>query len=583
MDTLIDLLAQRIADRPERAAYTLLDEHLTTVDSVTYQELDRRARLVASRLLRHEPGGRVLIVVGHGIDFLTGFFGCLYAGLVAVPVPAAEPAQLSRLLAVAQDAAPVAVISSVSTTAGLRDLCARTPDLAAADHLVLEHTDERPDPFEPRPIAPSDTAYLQYTSGSTSTPKGVMVSQRNLLAQAEDIRRTWSYDDDSVSVCWMPYFHDYGLVEGLIQPLWSGIPSYLMTPMSFLKSPAAWLRAISEFGATHSSGAAFAYDYCLKRVGDRQTEGLDLSRWRCTSIGAERVQERVLDAFTERFGHFGFRRETFRPAYGLAEFTLMATSHRPGEEIRVLPADAVGVTPWPLVGCGPATGGTRVLITDPDTRTPREDGTVGEIWLAGDCKTLGYWNRPEATQDTFHALPAGSAPGEHPEGGYLRTGDLGFLRDGELFITGRLKELVIVQGVNHYPEDIEHAVREVSPLFAGLRGAAFAIEETTDPVGTERLVVVHEIAKGTLPEAEVAELAARIRQTVTQHCGIDPHTLVLVRRGSIPKTTSGKVQRGACRESWLAGDLPVVGQWTRTGTPDEDTAEPRRPGRAELR
>lgn len=341
-------------------------------------------------------------------------------------------------------------------------------------------------------------------------------------------------------------------------PLYNGIPTFAFTPMTYIKSPVSWLRAISDLGATNSSGPVFAYDYCIKRVTDQQLDGLDLSRWRSAGISAERVHDRTLRAFAHRFGPVGFHAEAFCPGYGLAENTLMATARPHGEAVRVLPPEAVpgstSSTKWPLVSSG-APVGTRVLVVDPSTRRICPPGAVGEVWLSGPSVALGYWNRPAETEETFAAKPAG--PAEDEAARFLRTGDLGMMRDGELFITGRLKELIIVQGANHYPEDLERTVHDTSPVFAGLRGAAFAADDDA----VERLVVVHEVNRAKLADEVVAEIALTVRQAVTERNGIDLSELVLVPRGSIPKTTSGKVQRRICQAQWADGSLKVIGSW----------------------
>ncbi|MEA5360343.1 SDR family NAD(P)-dependent oxidoreductase [Amycolatopsis sp., V23-08] len=589
--SLVDLLAHRVAEAPGRQAYTMVDDELREFDALTYATLDSRARALAARLSAHEPGARVLVLVPHGLDFLVGLFACVYSGLIAIPAPAPEPAQwkqqLPRLRAIGEDARPAVVVSAEQNTEVVLRACAEVPSLAGAEHLVLGRDDAGEERAPLRLADPGEAAYLQYTSGSTASPKGVMISQRNLLVQAELIRGSWDYGPDCLSVGWMPYFHDYGLIEGLIQPLYAGLPTVMMTPMTFLKSPAAWLRAVSRFKATHSAGPVFAYDYAVKRVQDRHLAELDLSGWLNASIGAERVHERTLTSFTERFAPAGFRRDAFRPSFGLAEYTLMATTRPLGDRATILPARAPGAgtvdgaryeSPWPLVGCGHPALDTQLRVVDPATRRECAPGEVGEIWLAGASAALGYWNRPRETAETFEA----TLDGDESDQRYLRTGDLGLLHDGELFVTGRLKELVIVQGVNHHPEDIERAAATADPGFAGLRGAAFATETLSED-GTERVVLVHETNARALSPEKLDELAATVRAVVSAHCGVDVHALVLVRRGGVPKTTSGKVQRTACRRQWLDGSLGVVAEWRRRDVAPPAAAIEARPDAARLR
>lgn len=530
-------------------------------------------------------------MVPNNLDFAVAFLGCLYAGIIAVPLPSPEANNgkhtARRLSAVAGDAAPAVVISAGANAQAVSAWCAEVDALVGCEHLVLAPDDDSSPLTELRSAPPGETAYLQYTSGSTSTPRGVMVSQANVVAQSRLMQQVWQYTSDSVSVSWMPYFHDYGLLEGVLQPLYSGMQSYVMTPTMFTRSPATWLKAISTFRATHSAGAAFAFDYCVKRVTDRQLEGLDLSSLRVVSLGAERIHERTLRTFTERFASVGFRGDAFFPGYGLAEYTLMASSRPSGAPVMVLPPASVSTSTaahrWPLVSCGAPAADTRILIVDPDTSRVCPPDTVGEVWLSGASKTLGYWNRPEETAEVFHAVPtAGDDIGDGADGTtldgtdrYLRTGDLAFMHEGELFVTGRRKELIIVHGVNHYPEDIESTVQDASELFAGLRGAAFA----ADSDGEERLVVVHEISSGSLAPEQVAAVGTQVLQAIVENHGIDLHELVLVRRGAVPRTTSGKVQRSACSQLWAEGSLNPVATWparrkeTVEGIPADDGAE----------
>jgi acyl transferase domain-containing protein/acyl-CoA synthetase (AMP-forming)/AMP-acid ligase II len=575
--SVVDLLARRAREYPQRRAYILLNEAAEQAEALTYEQLDRRARQVAARLVDYEPGSRALLMVPHALDFLVGFFGCLYADVIAVPLPSPETAQLKRSLprlqSAAADAAPSLIISARANAEQVLLACREVAALGSSDHLVLGRDDRGGPLGHRRHGGAADIAYLQYTSGSTAAPKGVMVTHANVLRQSAVLDEAWPLGPGDACVSWMPYFHDFGLLAGLIHPLYAAVPSYLMTPTTFLRSPASWLRAISVFGATHSSAPVFAYDYCVKRVTDRQLEGLDLSRWRVAGIGAERVQARTLAAFAERFAAAGLREEVFYPGYGLAEYTLMATSRRPGTAVTVLPprtaAQGSGepgsyASPWPLVGCGHPVADTQVLIVDPETRLACPADTVGEIWLGGASTARGYWNRARQSAETFQARLAddrhsGGPAAADDQRTFLRTGDLGLLHHGELLVTGRLKELIIVQGVNHYPEDIERAVLEGSPGFEGLRGAAFAV----DAGGTEGVVVVQETRTWPRSPAQLSHLVADLRRAVSENCGVDLHAFALVRRGSLPKTTSGKVQRRACRDEWLAGTLKTVGQWRK--------------------
>jgi acyl transferase domain-containing protein/acyl-CoA synthetase (AMP-forming)/AMP-acid ligase II/acyl carrier protein len=407
-----------------------------------------------------------------------------------------------------------------------------------------------------------DLAYLQYTSGSTSTPKGVMVSHGNLMHNSECLRRLYAWTSDSVCATWMPYFHDFGLVEGLVQPLYAGVPCYVLSPLTLLKRPLRWLETISKYGVTHSSGPNFAFDHCVRKIRPEQCLHLDLSRWRVATIGAEPVRPETLDRFAEAFGPCGFRRETFRPAFGLAEATLAVTLRPPEQPLvflrvnkaaleqgRVAPAGQEGACV--LTGCGTSLPDTEVVIVDPETRIPCEPDRVGEIWARNPSVALGYWCRPEESEEVFRARLADG------EGPFLRTGDLGFSWQGVLFVTGRLKDLIIIRGQNHYPQDIEWSVGNSHPALRPGGGAAFSV----DVGGQERLVVVQEVTKDHR-DHDRDEVVSAIRQAIAEQHDLRVHAVVLVR--SIPKTSSGKIQRRACRAAFLAGELGPVAEWRDT-------------------
>jgi len=401
-------------------------------------------------------------------------------------------------------------------------------------------------------------AYIIYTSGSTGRPKGVMVTHGNLMANLRDLCGGWEHTADSVPVSWLPFFHDMGLIYGMLAPVYAGSPAYFMAPLAFLQSPVRWLRAFSHYRGTHAAAPNFAYDLCVRKVRERDREGLDLGSWRVAVNGAEPVRADTLDRFVEAFGPLGFRRRTFCPGYGLAEPTLtvpatpaadepvsLAVRADALEQNRVAEAGAEDDGARTLVGCGDSVIDTRVAIVRPDERTRCDDDEIGEIWVAGATVAAGYWNRPEATGETFGAR---LATGEGP---FLRTGDLGFVRDGHLYVTGRRKDVIIIRGQNHYPQDIEKTVEECHPAMrAPGCGAAFPV----DVGGEERLVVVQEIDRKArdVDEEDVVEC---VREAVSRNHELQAHDVVLLRPGGVLKTSSGKVQRRACREAYLDGTL----------------------------
>jgi len=408
-------------------------------------------------------------------------------------------------------------------------------------------------------------AFLQYTSGSTGTPKGVMVSHGNLLFNSADIDRGCEYTSESVVVTWLPTFHDMGLIYGVIQPLYKGIPCYMMAPTSFLQQPIRWLEAISRYKATHSCAPNFAYQLCVDKVTREQLATLDLSSWCIAFNGAEPVRADVLKRFAEVLKPCGFNLRTFCPAYGLAEATLKVTATRAKDlptfytvqsealrQNRVVEAQEQEPGSLTLVGCGYTEIDTKIAIVHPESLATCPPGEVGEIWVSGSTVAQGYWMRDQASEQTFGAHLANA--GEEP---FLRTGDLGFLLDGELFVTGRIKDMIIIRGQNHYPQDIELTVQKSHSALRPNCGAAFSVEVE----GVERLVIAQEVERSYLRQLDVDEVVKAIRQAVSEQHQLQVYAVVLLKTASIPKTSSGKIQRHACRDGFLNGSLDVVGDW----------------------
>jgi acyl-CoA synthetase (AMP-forming)/AMP-acid ligase II len=580
METLVDLLRERAAGQGDRLAFVFLEDGAVETQRITYAELDERARAVAARLQETAAAGeRALVIYPAGLDFLVGLFGCLYAGLIGIPTPPPEASRLKRTKPRLQSIAHDARASWVLTTESIRAL------LEPADQSVFVTrpprwlTTEGIDrggalAWRAPHLSGEGLAYLQYTSGSTAEPKGVMIDHRSLLFYAAQLHKVCRYTPESVTVSWLPNFHDYGLVQALLEPLYSATPSYLMSPFAFVKRPAAWLRAITRYRATHSQAPNFAYDLCARRIGPEQCEGLDLSSWRAAGNAAELINPKVLDAFTAKFGPYGFRRSAFCPGYGLAESILIVSSSPEGEDpvIVHLQAEALeehriveaGHGPGPdraVVGCGRIFPTTRMVIVDPDTRRRCAPDEVGEIWVEDPAVTQGYWGRPEETRRTFRATIA-----ETGEGPFLRTGDLGFLRDGEIFVVGRIKDLIIIRGTNHHPQDIEWTVQAAHPVLRPENGAAFSVLLG----GEEKLVVVQEVELAHTEVLRVDEIGRIIRGEVAESHDLNVFALLLLRRGSLPKTASGKLQRQACRRFFTHGGSQILGWWV---APTQDSAE----------
>jgi len=564
---LADLVDVRASENPGGLAYAFLAGN-NAMTQWTYADLHRQVGRVLSALEgAGVEGAPALLVYPQGLDFLAAFFACLSRNVVAVPVPAPESYNLlravPRLRAVAEDSGAGLVL----TTRKLLELS------ATAGHQVWNlgslpciATDELPDEAVPgherRSTRADGPAYLQYTSGSTSSPTGVMLTHANLMHHLGTLHGACGYGN-GVTVTWMPHFHDYGLVQGLLQPFFSGDPCYFMSPLSFMKRPSQWLHAISRFEGTHSQAPNFAYDHCVRRVRPEETAGLNLSTWKAAGNAAEPINPDVLEAFIQAFGPHGFRRESFSPAYGLAEATLLVSSTPLGagpmvvrldaeamESARISPArDGQGVRR--TVSCGVPLPGTRVAIVDPSSLRRMGDNRIGEIWVSDTAVAAGYWNQPARTGETFRAFLADTG-----EGPWLRTGDLGFMLDGNLYVSGRLKDLIIIRGANFAPQDIEWVAQCSHPALERTEAAAFGLEVN----GEEQLILIQELSRkdGGADGLDLEEVAISVREAIAQEFDVRTHTVALVRRGAVLKTSSGKIQRRACRQALLTGAMPTM-------------------------
>ncbi|MGW7290871.1 fatty acyl-AMP ligase [Streptomyces xiamenensis] len=582
--TLVDMCRTRAAEEPERVYFSFLENGVEESASLTPAQVDLRARAIAVELLRlAEPGDRVLLNYGPGLDFVPAFFGALYAGMIAVPIPPVEigrdGARTDRLDAVLTSSRPAVFLSTTGVLAKL----AGSEQVARALEGVVRLATDTVDPaaasgWRAPDIDRETVAYLQYSSGSTGLPKGVMLTHANVLDNLALIHTNGARGDLEEGqqpppvVLWLPLFHDMGLVNAVFQPLFAGFEATLMPPLAFVQHPFNWLRAISDRGDAISVAPNFAYELCVRRIGPEQIAKLDLSGWRLAAVGAEPVRPETLERFSEKFAPAGFRRETFFPCYGLAESTVMVSGGPAPEEpvIRSFDADALvagrvrpaagGARARQLVGCGQIQPSLTLRVVNPATGEPCADDEIGEVYVSGYSVGSGYWDAPAITEETFRArLP------QDPELVFLRTGDLGFLYDGQLFITGRRKDVIILDGLNYYPHDIEAAVSRSHPALREDRCAAFSVDDG----GKEKLVVLVEIQRrnpvlrGPVAEdAEVprgavraAEIEAAVRRAVTAEHGVRVSEVGLLRPGVLPYTSSAKIKRAECRERWSAGSF----------------------------
>jgi acyl-CoA synthetase (AMP-forming)/AMP-acid ligase II len=554
-ETLGELLAFRARENAAQTVYRFLPDGERESHSLTFARLDLEVRALASRLAEHAaPGERALILAPDSGDFIRAFLACQYAGVIAVPIYPPMPFDARRgtanLRAIAQDCAPRVVLFA-GPDGYERFIRDNSPELAALTWIGAGEAGKDRTGFRPVPADPAGISFLQYTSGSTASPKGVMVSHRALLAQERLLHEIGGFSQDSIIVSWLPLFHDMGLIGNVLLALYAGCQAVLMPPLTFVQQPVRWLRAISTYRATVSGGPNFAYELCVRRVPEQERQGLDLSSLRVAFNGAEPVRASTLEAFTAAYAPHGLDPRALYPCYGLAEVTLMATGSPVGGGPVMLDAHLGELQEGRLVtggghrivGSGRPGPRRRLEIVDPETCLPVRPGHVGEIWVAGPDVTDGYWGRPQETAEVFGARLADTF-----EGPFLRTGDLGVVHDGELFVSGRLKDLIIVGGRNHYPQDLEATAETAHPMVR--RGCVVAF-------GDAPLVVVAEVKPGTTEE-QLAQVGPAVRTAVASGHGVQVDEVVLIAAGTMPKTSSGKLQRRACRAAYESGTLTAA-------------------------
>jgi acyl-CoA synthetase (AMP-forming)/AMP-acid ligase II len=555
--SLVALLARRAASQPDERAYVFLSDRGEEEAALTFRELHDAAHALAARLAETaRPGDRAILVFPPGLEFLVAFFGCLIARVIAVPMmmPRRNSTRDSSA-AILANCEPVLALTS-SAFALRADLRARfqqaelrwlSVDLAPAGPVAAA-------PVEPEP---HDIAFLQYTSGSTSDPKGVAVSHANLLANLEMIRVALGNTSRSTYVNWVPLYHDMGMILNALEALYVGALCVLIAPNAFMQRPLNWLRAISHYRAEVGCSPNFGYDLCVSRYRAEQMQDVDLSSWRIALNGAEPVSADTIRNFVETFTGHGFDRRAVFPAYGMAEATLLISGghrgaghvtrvvSRSGLQAHQVVAPAASDDVQTLVGCGRVLINERIAIVDPDSGTRLMSGQVGEVWVNGPNVARAYWRNAEVTATGLNARIAG----EDDDANWLRTGDLGFLdQSGELFITGRIKDLIIVRGINHYPQDIERTVQALHAAFRPNCGAAFSVP---DQGSDETLVIIQEIERTERSRIDAAGMKGLIRESVSDQHELFARHIVLIRPGSLPKTTSGKIQRSLARKLWL--------------------------------
>ena len=561
LSSLTELLHNRADVHPALSAYEFVGRDGAIV-RLNYAQLDEHARRISKLILGvARPGERALLMYKPGLEFVKAFFACIYAGVVAVPLSLPRRGRGSDLGLIIKDAIPNLVL----TTTDLADFLIEevraycdvpfvcTESIAIIDRsILLPHLEYSES---------SNIAVIQYTSGSTATPKGVMLDHSNILSNARLIRNKLGLSTESTSISWLPHYHDMGLMLGIILPMYCVSSVTFMSPSLFVSRPELWLKMISEKRAVCAGGPNFAYDICVKTLRDYNLGGLDLSNWRIAYSGAEPIRKDTIDSFANKLEQYGFRRQAFVPCYGLAEATLMISGGRQKHGVQSIVVDHVGISSgrvikrpdlFPMgryfVSCGTVITDHEIQIVNPISHTPCDDDQVGEIWVTGGSIARGYWNRQEETESIFGARLRGSGDVR-----YLKTGDLGFIHEGELYICGRLKDVIIINGLNHYPQDIELTAERSHSAIRANACVAFSIELE----GTEGVVVVAESDRS----AEFEVIFNSLRRHISEVHGVQIYAALLIRKGTLPRTTSGKVRRGATRASFNSRKLRVIAEW----------------------
>ncbi len=560
---LYDILEMHAHKKPDDLAYVFMNSDGEDLE-LTYAQLLSRVKIIANHLqMNLTKGDRVILMYQPGLQFIESILACFASGMIAVPVQSVlNKRAVPRLRGVIENAGAKMLLM---TSAGQESLMRIAPDLRNAtvdlSWVCSDLFSENEGAIFRKPLLDFESlAFLQYTSGSTGDPKGVMVSHGNVISNMEAIKMASGHGPETIYAGWLPLYHDMGLLGNVFQPLYLGGTSILFSPMTFLTSPVSWLQTISKWRATTSGGPSFAYDLCVKQIQDEELSGLDLSSWTVAFNGSEPIKAKVLRDFAQKFKACGFKESAFYPCYGMAETTLFLSGGTRDEKANYLTVDSVLLASneareshqgTELVSCGRSNYGNHYEIVDPETHYKLEQGRVGEIWVRGPSVTKGYWNRTELSIETFQAF---TADGEGP---FLRTGDLGFIHQGELYINGRLKDLIIVRGQNHYPDDIELTVYEGHPLLRPHGVAAF----TRGDYEEQKLVVVAEVQRtaiAKLDESLFKEILLKVRKEVSDKHGLRVSELKLIRPSTLPKTSSGKIRRLYCRELLEKNELDVV-------------------------
>ncbi len=563
--TIIDVLRHQAVFNSEKLAYRFIQSKSSNPEEMTFEFVWKKVQAIAAELQRSQAtGSTAILLYPSSLEFVCAFLGCLAAGVVAVTVQSPRRMRnLSRIDEIVQDSQSTIALT---TSTWLKEMDVRTTKDSSVTQLDWIATDTinlgQAESWHQPPLTSNHLAFLQYTSGSTGQPKGVMITHGNLLHNLELICRSFDHNPQSHGVIWLPHYHDMGLIGGILQALYVGCSVTLMSPMDFLQQPIRWLQAISRYQANTNGGPTLAYDLCVRKITEEQRQTLDLSSWDIAFVGAETVRNGVLERFAATFAPCGFRPEAFYPCYGMAETTLMISGGVKAALPVLAHVDKTGlknnqiiISSHPqentvtLVGCGQIPSDGKVVIVNPDTCEPCQTDQVGEIWVSSPSIAQGYWNKPQQTAETFKNTLT-----HYQNHSFLRTGDLGFFHGEELFITGRLKDLIIIGGSNYYPQDIEITVQQSDPALQPHGSTVFSVEIADE----EQLVIIQEVKRTYLRKLSTPTVITNIRQAVAAQHNLSIYGLVLVKPGSLPKTSSGKVRRSVCKELFLNENLEGV-------------------------
>ncbi|MBJ7539597.1 fatty acyl-AMP ligase [Marinomonas transparens] len=569
-NTWSKVLKKQVALQPDKTVFTFLSEEGSEKRSLSFKELDQAASGLAKELQKTcEPDDRVLLFYPQGLDYVIAFYACIYAGLVAVPLyPPQNNRKIDFISTIAKESGATLALTTAQykeklENLGLSESLTKEVSWLSTDDLEFEY--DASWPIVERNA--EDLVYLQYTSGSTSLPKGVILNNACTLYQSEELSMLWGTSSDSKLVSWLPHFHDLGQVFGILQPIYKGFSCVLISPATFVKRPYIWLEAISEYKATHTAAPDFAFTHSVSSISNEQKKQLDLSSIETVVNGAEPVREKTIDLFYHAFKECGFKSQAHCPSYGMAETTLVVSA-----QSNVLSPRSITVDPDALkkgrvedakpgqnnarsiVSNGKSCLQTDIKIVSPEGNVEQKERRIGEIWITGPGVGLGYWNDEEGSRETFQAKLQSS----DDQRSYFRTGDLGFKCNGDLYITGRMKDLIIVRGLDHYPQDIELSVEQCHPILHKGYCAAFSM-----PVdGEEQLVVAVERERYYSEKVDFSKVIELIRNTVSQEHGLSLYRALILKPGSIPKTTSGKIQRQKCKAELLNNELKTVADLT---------------------